>query len=812
MTSSPTIYGPDGQPIDMSVVKGGESARLRSATSLMNVLFDATTSSPFNRASEPFPNHSWVYVGAMALAINLLQAPFTIMRELPKAREVREQVLRDRGSTTARIDSFPRSGSERRAMARYTHDARRISGLPFKHSEEFPDHPFTKVLHRPNDVISSLEQLITATVLWLTIKGECFWLYLSESGDPLQFGQTPSQIWCLNPSAFQPLYDKNRLIGWRLIPYSRDASPINRAIDLSLNEVAHFKYYNPRDPIRGLSPLVAAMMSVEFDILAQRSDRAALINGNNPGGVLVEKTEMFSSTKEREAYQEDFNQRYSGADANRRVMILANGLEWVPIGMTPQEMERLGGRSWTRDEVLSVIGVPKASVGVTDGLPYAAQVVQDRNLWRNRLLPLAKLIEGVVDSSLFFPETDDVYAAFNTSCVEALRAGLSEQITIANNMSGSNLHVPPRVAFQTVGVEVPEFEGDDKCLVSPALVTVQDVLEGIVIPSFPPAQDGQQTGQDGTGTPPGENGSEPGDTPREPVGGGDGEPGADPNPTAQGDERKAASVVRARVDAKRYWAIAASKLMDPLELLIGPAWVKWVLAQRKEQLAKFDEVTSTRKRSIMRADEAAIDIEAILLGIAESRNALTRSTMLFYQSALESVFNFTVSTDLGGTPVFGIDDPRLQEVMEVREQVLIGSAPMAIQTSLRRTLRRGIDAGETINELRARVGRVYDINATPAKTLMVARTETGGMVSGVRDEMFGGAGFSSEQWSTSGDEHVRTSHVAYGEAGAKPRGFNYLTIRPSSLPKLSGELRYPHDMKAPAAEVVSCRCVKIPVE
>ncbi len=57
------------------------------------------------------------------------------------------------------------------------------------------------------------------------------------------------------------------------------------------------------------------------------------------------------------------------------------------------------------------------------------------------------------------------------------------------------------------------------------------------------------------------------------------------------------------------------------------------------------------------------------------------------------------------------------------------------------------------------------------------------------------------------DENVRTDHVAFGEAGVRDRGTNYLEI----IGKESeGTLAYPGDLRAPVGQVVNCRCLWLP--
>lgn len=62
------------------------------------------------------------------------------------------------------------------------------------------------------------------------------------------------------------------------------------------------------------------------------------------------------------------------------------------------------------------------------------------------------------------------------------------------------------------------------------------------------------------------------------------------------------------------------------------------------------------------------------------------------------------------------------------------------------------------------------------------------------------------RWVTAMDERVRENHVIYGEADAKPVGFNWATLAGQSY-----TLRYPADPECEeAGEIVNCRCITVP--
>lgn len=62
------------------------------------------------------------------------------------------------------------------------------------------------------------------------------------------------------------------------------------------------------------------------------------------------------------------------------------------------------------------------------------------------------------------------------------------------------------------------------------------------------------------------------------------------------------------------------------------------------------------------------------------------------------------------------------------------------------------------------------------------------------------------RWVTARDERVRENHVIYGEADAKPVGFNWASLSGGDY-----TLRYPGDPECDnAGEIVNCRCMTVP--
>ena len=124
-----------------------------------------------------------------------------------------------------------------------------------------------------------------------------------------------------------------------------------------------FRYFNPYDDYRGLSPLTAAQLSLEQDHYASEYNRNFFINGAQPGGVLESKENLMQEEFDRLLAQ--WNDRHQGVDKAHQIGLLEGGLTYKQTGISQADMVFLEGRKSNRDEVLAgIYKVPKSELGI----------------------------------------------------------------------------------------------------------------------------------------------------------------------------------------------------------------------------------------------------------------------------------------------------------------------------------------------------------------------------------------------------------------------------------------------------------------
>lgn len=786
MSRRPVLLGADGLPL----VRTDDAAVAKAAPAFFHDEAPGFFLGRFGTgATRSFGQHAWLTAAACAIATAASQAPFKVWHESQDAIAFRRTTYE---KATGRIWTAAH-GRRRRAVLRHImaqpSDRARMKGV-----DELLEHPLMDVLARPNPYQSGFAFFLY-TYLYLAAQRECFWVL--DSGDTVESpgaGRLPDRIWPFGPQCMEPILADGAtgpIVAWRFTP-PRYTALANRGawIDLDASQVIHFKFPNPGSLITGLSNQEMLRTTVESDVLAQRLMKATLESGGETSGVLQYDSRL--SPEDRDAKAEQWRSRYGRGEGRARTVILDAGWKWQSTALSPDDLTLTDVRAQNRDEILGVFGVPKVVLGMAEDYNYASSQTARQVFWEGPVISLIRLVEAEIDSTLFATEPDTIFGAHDLRNVDALRAGLTEKIQNATLLSGDALHVPPKTAFEVVGLEVPEYEEDDTAFVSPALMPAEMIEESAQLTQSQP-----------TGEPFGGQGGMPEAMPSEMPATGE--------PLSSDYEAENAGAVTEsyelavhrleRLKANRWRAFLAAQ--QQVEAMFARGYRSWVTIERDEVLKRFD-AASSKAGLVVRMP---INTTLVLRPIEAMISALKKLTRSIYSKVLEITFGITVE-DVGGIPTFSVDDPAIQKALDDRQAFFWGHVPKTLRNNLNVALTKGMQAGETVQELRQRVGDTFGIAASSAKTLTVARTESAGSMNEIRNAMFTEQGIKKLLWSTAGDEHVRDSHVRYGKAAAKAMGFNYLSIVGRDA---DGMLAFPNDRRAPPGEVISCRCVHIPV-
>ncbi len=290
--------------------------------------------------------------------------------------------------------------------------AAKVAGTPImfldeKTGEKLPHaHPLPKLFREVNPFETAVG-LWMKTVMFLELTGNAFW-YVARNG----LGAV-AEIWILPSQNMRVLPSRTRFIDGYIF---RNAGVEER---FEVDEIIHLKYPSPESQFYGVGPLQAAAESVDAHAAMKTAERRSFETGAFPG--LAIQTDEKLSPDVRRRLEETFAAGFSGAERAGKTLILEQGLKVRPFTFSPREMDFLESSKMTRDEILSVFGVPAAVAGIAEDVNRASAEAMLYTFAENTILPKLRMIEAQLTQDLCSTFSPEIAARFDNP-VPAVRA------------------------------------------------------------------------------------------------------------------------------------------------------------------------------------------------------------------------------------------------------------------------------------------------------------------------------------------------------------------------------------------------------
>lgn len=126
--------------------------------------------------------------------------------------------------------------------------------------------------------------------------------------------------------------------------------------NLDPDDVIWFRLPHPFDPLKGMTPLEAAGLTIDIDVLARLYNRTFLQNDGRPGGIVGVKGEMDDDVAEE--VESRFNAGTRGA--GRITVLEADGLDWVDTAVSPRDAQYVQALAASKVDLLGSFGVPES--------------------------------------------------------------------------------------------------------------------------------------------------------------------------------------------------------------------------------------------------------------------------------------------------------------------------------------------------------------------------------------------------------------------------------------------------------------------
>lgn len=264
------------------------------------------------------------------------------------------------------------------------------------------DHPLRKFLKRPNPEWS-LKTFLYAAAQQIEATGSCMLWLVRDAVTGL-----PAEIYILPTGLLTPQMPTAEFPegSYQLMPISQFGLGNGQWMPGTLGNALMFgSTLDARDvkPIRwphpvclsdGLSPMAAGALWVDT---ANEMDRACFYgmqNSEKPGLMFKWTGAARPDPADLTRFREDLAADHTGTPNTGKHLLVPEGLEPVPRGNLPADMDYANGGPRYRDNNLALHGVGPISCGITEAGSYAANYAAETQATEKTIQPLLDLISG----------------------------------------------------------------------------------------------------------------------------------------------------------------------------------------------------------------------------------------------------------------------------------------------------------------------------------------------------------------------------------------------------------------------------------
>lgn len=308
--------------------------------------------------------------------------------------------------------------------------------------EKIERHPLLDLLAHPNPTMGGRKFLEAAATNYL-VGGNA---YILGGGANSQSGltQPPDELWLLPTQAvnvkadarsFLPAYYEYRPGQMESVRYAVDRISGRSA-------VLHLKTVNLLNPLVGLPPMVAAAYGVDVFNSGQEWNKALLDNDARPAGALEivdsEGKPVDLTDEQRSRLQEMLARRFSGKQNAGMPIVLEGGLKWVPMSMTPKDMDHRENILTNARFIAGVFHTPPQLVNIPGESTYSNYAEAKLAYWADTVLPLLGALLEDINNWLPPLYADDLFLWYDEEMIPALeptRKAKSDRINASTFMS-----------------------------------------------------------------------------------------------------------------------------------------------------------------------------------------------------------------------------------------------------------------------------------------------------------------------------------------------------------------------------------------
>lgn len=656
------------------------------------------------------------------------------------------------------------------------------------------NHPLLDLYRNVNDTMTSAD-------IWRQWTVDM--LLAGESGQELVKGKSGKyvELWPRQPHTIGIKADPSGIRYYRVARYVIDDGK-GDPYALPPEEMSFFKFYNPRDPWRGLAPISAARMSISIDKLAQSWSADFYINGARPDYAIV--APEGTTPKEREQYKAMIKAQTKGQPSEP--IVLENGIVDIKtLSFPPKDMVWAEHRNMSRDEVAAIFGLPDIIMGFgADSYDTEdKRRVAEKAAWTMTIKPLVdfrdnRLTEYWRRLGVLGPK-DEVKTDLDD--VMVLRADLDGKLAQMERLWAKG--VPFNKLDTLLELGVGPIEGGDIGFLPMGVTPVDellapppDVIDVTPMPAPPPPPQ--------VAPPTDQPAPEPSPMMEEPP--------ADQPPTPKMLRGLVRRTMTEAGDVKAGLSLAIKSgttvaYGSELHKALDGEFVKRA-TRRERAFGQMSAALMEKQRAEVlgklgggKSIKGAEDVAKNPFDKRKWKREFIKSATPIYEKVVDDAGTAAINDVATGVD-FNLLDPNVTRFIEGRSQRFAQRVNDTTWDTLKTSLSQGIKDGESIAQLEVRINNIMDLRVNQSSE-SIARTEVisasnGGALEGWRQS----DAVKRKQWlATMSDDRTRETHVeAHGQEVALDDDFE---VGDGSGPA-PGQIGL-------AEEDIQCRCTMLAV-
>jgi len=522
-----------------------------------------------------------------------------------------------------------------------------------------------------------------------SLRGEVFFYIVPSVGQVAGTSTLPGELMILDGKNIDAILDaSHNLIGWRY----------NNKVPLALDEVIQIKTSNTFNHYRGMSPILALQTALDSDKSAEEYNKNFFQNSAMPSGIITLGEDDDSSQAELRKFLSMWNSEHGGTPNAKKTAILQNGMDYKPIGLSQTDMDFIQGRTFSRNQISTAMGVPAPLVGydskgIWNTLPEAL-----RSFWSHTITPICNRFAEALNYDLLDRFAFGYKIDFDLGNIVELQDDYSKRCEQAVKLQGIGFSRNETNKRLNLGYE--ESEDSNNRYISSTVLPEDQMMEPLPTYSeVPDTTDDDKSFE---------------------------------TPITKEIEHKNVRSRRILRNFLRKQGVLEKQMYGKLK--------NYFYVQRKKVLSLLSD-----------KDKEAVDVHMLInkINIQDAETKRLVETMVpLYKEVVQEGGEFALET-LGLTEREYI----LNTNIILKRSNMIGGVVDTVFNQIKKQINDGINAGETIENITQRIKGVY--NTTSNRARLIARTETSSLLSEASLEEYKHNGVQRKQWASADDERVR---------------------------------------------------------